>query len=144
MIRPATIFLCAATAILFSACETPEESKPKTHHTESHQFGYKPDGTQYGDNGNNPNTAPEAPDSAPSEPVAPAPPPPTHTEEHKPAGGDGGPAPKKDYPYATPVPGKTGFVTSPYAPYSGYVDVRGFPPGTEVKDPYTQKVFLVP
>lgn len=51
---------------------------------------------------------------------------------------------KKDYPYGTPVSGKPGFVTSPHAPYSGYVDVRGFPPGTEVKDPYTQKIFLVP
>ncbi len=51
---------------------------------------------------------------------------------------------KKDYPYGTPVSGKAGFVTSPHAPYSGYVDVRGFPPGTEVKDPYTGKIFLVP
>jgi hypothetical protein len=51
---------------------------------------------------------------------------------------------KKDYPYGTPVQGKPGFVTSPHAPYSGYVDVRGFPPGTEVKDPYTGKIFLVP
>ncbi len=50
----------------------------------------------------------------------------------------------QNYPYATPVPGKAGFVTSPHAPYSGYVDVRGFPPGTEVKDPYTGKIFLVP
>ena len=51
---------------------------------------------------------------------------------------------KKDYPYGKPVPGKPGFVTSPHAEYSGYVDVRGFPPGTEVKDPYTGKIFLVP
>lgn len=51
---------------------------------------------------------------------------------------------KKDYQYGTAVPGKPGFVTSPHAPYSGYVDVRGFPPGTEVKDPYTGKIFLVP
>ena len=46
--------------------------------------------------------------------------------------------------YATPVAGKPGFVTSPYASTQGYVDVRGFPPNTEVKDPYTGKMFLVP
>lgn len=49
-----------------------------------------------------------------------------------------------DLPYGTPVPGKPGFVTSPHSPSAGYVDVRGFPPGTEVKDPYSGKTFLVP
>lgn len=49
-----------------------------------------------------------------------------------------------DLPYAKAVPGKPGFVTSPYDPYKGYIDVRGYPPGTEVKDPYSQKTFLVP
>ena len=82
-------------------------------------------------------------------PIAPPPPPPPPGGDQAPAGGGNNPpgttsVEKKDYPYATPVPGKAGFVTSPYAPNSGYVDVRGFPPGTEVKDPYTQKVFLVP
>jgi hypothetical protein len=50
----------------------------------------------------------------------------------------------EDLPYGTPVPGKQGFVTSPFSPNSGYVDVRGFAPGTPVKDPYTGKVFLTP
>jgi len=51
---------------------------------------------------------------------------------------------KRDIPYAIPVPGKPGFVTSPYSPSSGYVDVRGFLSGTEVKDPYSGKIFLTP
>src|SRR5437667_562830 len=51
---------------------------------------------------------------------------------------------KTDLLYGTPVPGKPGLVTSPFAPDSGYVDVTGFPPGTEVEDPYTGKIFLTP
>ncbi|HEX8491027.1 MAG TPA: hypothetical protein VF626_08415 [Chthoniobacterales bacterium] len=51
---------------------------------------------------------------------------------------------KRDIPYAIPVPDKPGFVTSPYAPRQGLVDVREFPSGTEVIDPYTGKVFLTP
>ena len=49
-----------------------------------------------------------------------------------------------EVPYAKGVAGKPGFVTSPFSPFAGYIDVRGFPPGTEVKDPYSGKTFLVP
>lgn len=46
-------------------------------------------------------------------------------------------------PYASPVPGKYGHVYSPFA--SGReVNVEGFPPGTEVRCPYTQNIFRVP
>lgn len=52
--------------------------------------------------------------------------------------------PKPEISYGIPVPGKPGFVTSPHSPNAGFVDVRGFPPGTEVKDPYTGRIFIVP
>lgn len=49
-----------------------------------------------------------------------------------------------DIPYAKPVPGKPGYVFSPYDKSGGYVDVTGYLPGQKVKDPYTGKIFLVP
>jgi len=51
---------------------------------------------------------------------------------------------KANLPYGTPVEGKPGLVTSPFAPDAGYVQVIGFPPGTPVEDPYTGKIFLTP
>lgn len=49
-----------------------------------------------------------------------------------------------DLPYGKPVPGKPGYVFSPFDKNGGYVDVTGYSPGQKVKDPYTGKIFLVP
>ena len=78
----------------------------------------------------------------PPTPVPPTPPPtptPTATTSRPPIRPASAPSTKnskRDIPYGIPVPNKPGFVTSPYSPKAGYVDVRGFPSGTEVKDPY--------
>jgi hypothetical protein len=48
------------------------------------------------------------------------------------------------YPTAKVVPGKPGYVFSPYDPNGGYVDVNGYASGSKVKDPYSGKIFLVP
>lgn len=54
------------------------------------------------------------------------------------------PPPTGKIPFGVPVPNKPGFAISPYAPKSGYVDLRGYQRGTEVKCPYTKKMFLTP
>ena len=145
MIRPALIFLSAASILFLAACGSDDDTTPHHHHP----YGYNPDQTEVAPE---PDTGvPPAPDTTTPDtntgPIAPTPPPPP-----PPSPDNGGPSTSgttgatgvKNLPYAVPVQGKPGFVTSPYAPGSGYVDVRGFPPGTEVKDPYTNKVFLVP
>jgi hypothetical protein len=51
--------------------------------------------------------------------------------------------PSEQLPNGIPIPGKPGFVQSPYDP-KFIIDVRGFPPGTLVNDPNTNKPFRVP
>lgn len=52
------------------------------------------------------------------------------------------PAGKQDYPVAKAIPGKPGFVLSPYT--NKIIDVREMPPGTLVRDPEHKAVFRLP
>ena len=48
------------------------------------------------------------------------------------------------FPTAKAVPDKPGYVFSPFDSSGRYVDVSGYTSGTKVKDPWTEKIFVVP
>ena len=48
------------------------------------------------------------------------------------------------FPPAKAVPDKPGYVFSPFDSSGRYVDVSGYTAGTKVKDPWTDKIFIVP
>ena len=126
-----SLSLAFLAAFLLASCSE-EPPPPTTHHRPAkypaQTAEYPPQQQPF-----NPNGPVQPTNSPPPETVASSPPPaaaPTKVA-------------KGDYPYGIPVPGKPHLVESPYSP-GKYIDVEGFPPGTEVKDPYTDKIFLVP
>ena len=78
---------------------------------------------------NSPNTTPPV---AYSETTQPEPKPSSRTQ------------PSSTFPTAKAVPDKPGYVFSPFDSSGRYVDVGGYTPGTKVKDPWTDKIFIVP
>jgi len=48
------------------------------------------------------------------------------------------------FPTAKGVPGKPGYVFSPFDTKGRYIDVSGYPSGSKAKDPWTDKIFIVP
>lgn len=48
------------------------------------------------------------------------------------------------FPVAKAVPGRPGLVFNPFNASGGYIDVSGYAPGSKVKDPDSQKIFVVP
>jgi len=77
-------------------------------------------------------TPPPAPQTKPNPPVQQTPP-----EAPK-------PAVTAELPQGIAIPGRPGFVNSPFAAKHQLVDVTGLPTGMEVKCPYTGKLFRVP
>lgn len=82
------------------------------------------------------------PPSKPEPKTIPAPAP-TKTQTTPPPVAAAAPAPAT-LPFGAPIAGRPGFVNSPFAEKHQLVDVTGLSVGTEVKCPYTGKLFRVP
>jgi hypothetical protein len=149
-----TIVMCLSIFILFGAPDIGQAGPfedffrsirnslahpaPKPRSPQPHQSSRKQN------NENPPSDASDASNSRTSPTPTPAPAPPNRENVRVAKATATRKNPKGDLPYGIPVPGKQGLVTSPFSPDSGYIDVRSFPPGTEVRDPYTGKSFLTP
>jgi hypothetical protein len=66
------------------------------------------------------------------------------TTQSKPSSSTPASSGQVEFPTAKLVPGKPGYVVSPYDSSGRYVDVSGYTSGSKVKDPWTNKIFIVP
>lgn len=88
----------------------------------------------------------------PGAPATSTPTPPPHLAQNKPmpkpkvspSAPPGAVSNQPQFPVAKAVPGKPGLVYSPFNPNGGLIDVSGYAPGSKVKDPDSQKIFVVP
>jgi hypothetical protein len=84
------------------------------------------------------------PDTTRSQKVTRTTPPVAHSDTTLPEPKPSSPAQASStFPTAKAVPDKPGYVFSPFDS-SRYVDVSGYTPGSKVKDPWTDKIFIVP
>jgi hypothetical protein len=140
ILRSVSLALVGISALALSACKTMDyDDPPRPRFNEAYLQTTPPPGAV----GPRESVAPVVPTDVQPPYVTPVPVPrgPSSQTTQMPSTTSAAP---REYPVGTPVTGKPGFVTSPYKPYAGYVDVRGFSPGEQVKCPYSGKIFLVP
>ena len=151
MNRIYSLGILALSVALVTACQPYDQQDHRPNHNRGTQYGYRGDQDTTNDSERPPRPRVSADQQAAADaaansaPVAPKPtPPPGVTTAHNPMHSAVANGPKQLL-YGKPVPGKPGFLTSPYSPNAGLIDARGLPPGSEIKDAFTPgKTILVP